>query len=140
MRVSCRISVPEGQIELNDGERHRLADGTAGARSVQWRRTTVTSPYVNGTFVASAVQDNVQEQVGVYVYGVDNNDLRRLLRDVTEAFSQFEYTLTWELDSDAFAWRCTVADYQVDTRREFQHATMALATFDVSRLPTIIDL
>lgn len=138
MNVSCRVSTASGSLEVNDGVTFRLASESSSNRAVQWRRQQVTSPFVHGSFTVSAVMDNVAEIISIYVYGATNTELREQLERLTDAFSQMDYTITWEIDGDAYAWRCSVADYQVDTRREFQHATMALVTFQVSRYPALI--
>jgi hypothetical protein len=137
MDISCKVSTPLGMMEINDGQIYRLADSTGATRNVQWRKQTIASWYTHGEFVVNAVLDNVQETVAVYVYGSDSTDLRASVERLTEAFSQFEYSLTWDTGGDSYTWRCFVSDFTVDTRREFQHATMALVTFAVPRYPAI---
>jgi hypothetical protein len=140
MNLSCRVSTDSGLLEINDGVTFKLDADSTAQRQVQWRRQQVQSPFVHGTFTVRAVMDNVTEIISVLVYGSSNTDLREQLRRLTEAFSQMEYTITWIVDDDTYAWRCTPADYQIDTRREFQHAKMAKATFQVSRYPALIQV
>jgi len=138
LEVSCRITAPGGELELNDGQHYVLGADTGGVRQVQWRRQEASNSLVPGTFTVNAVQENVNEVVSVYIYGSDNGDMRRRLTLVTEAFSQHAYTLTWDYGEDVYAWYCQYADHSIDTRKEFQHARMALATFQVPRYPALI--
>jgi len=126
-------------LDISDNVRYRLADMTLGNRSVSFRRQQATSPYLPGTWTISAVPDTISENVGVYVYGTSNAELRLRLDQLTDCFSQLNYFMSWENEDDSYIWMCQVADYQVDTRREFQHATMALCTFEVPRYPALLD-
>lgn len=126
-------------LDISDNERYRLAGDTLGTRQVSWRKQEVQSPYVPGSWVTSAVPETIRETVSVYVYGSTPAELRLMLDRITECFSQLRYFLAWEVDDDSYVWSCQVADYTIDTRREFQHSIMALTTFQVPRYPALLD-
>ncbi len=138
--VRCAVTRPGGSLlDISDNERYRLEAATLGTRQVTWRKQEATSSYVPGSWVVSAVPETIMETVGVWVYGATPAELRLTLDRLTECFSQLRFFLAWEVEDDSFVWSCQVADYTVDTRREFQHATMALATFQVPRYPALLD-
>jgi len=135
LSVSCRITTPEGTMEINDGIYYTLADTSFAASAQQWRRQDIQSPYLDGTYTVSAVRENVSINVSVYVNGVDHGDMERKLKRLTDAFTQFRYMMTVTRDDHIVTRDCQVADYQIDSRREFQHAKMCLATFTVPAHP-----
>jgi hypothetical protein len=138
--VRCAVTRPGGSLlDISDNERYRLAGDTLGNRQVTWRKQEAEGPYVPGSWVVSAVPETIQETVAVYAYGATPAELRITLDRLTECFSQLRYFLLWEQEDDSFVWACQVADYTVDTRREFQHSTMALCTFQVPRYPALLD-
>lgn len=138
LRISAQVTVPSGVLEFNDGRIYRLDPTTMASIAVQWRRQQVASPFVPGTFTVNAVKDSIMESVGVYVRGSDNGDMRRKVEALVDAFSQLRYSVTWESDDDYYTWLCEVADYTVDTRREFRHARMATVSFQVPRYPELV--
>lgn len=138
MQVSCLITVPGGELEINDGEKFVLGANARASTQVTWRRQDVSSPFVPGTWTVSSVQENVNENVEVYVYASDHGSLRIYLDELVAAFTQHIYTVTWDFTEDIYAWYCQRADYQIDTRREFQHSRMAIATFSVPRYPALL--
>lgn len=140
LSIRCSVQTPDGLLDINDRNVYRLEASSIGSSQVTYRRQQATSPYVPGTYTVNAVPETITEVVGVYVYGNDHYDLRKLLERLTAAFTQMVYTVFWEVENDSYAWRCEIADYTVDTRREFRHSTMALATFQVPRYPALFTL
>lgn len=138
LKVSAQVTIPSGTLEINDGVHYRLEANTLSARQVAFRRQQTSSPFLPGTYTINAVPDTIMETVAVYVEGSDAGDMRRRLELLTAAMTQRDYTITWEFDDDYYAWICQVADYSIDTRREFQHARMAIATFQVPRYPALV--
>lgn len=135
--VTMLVEVPGRRISLN-AEPYQLTDDTMTDVAVQWRRQEITSPFVSGSFLVSALQENSTVSVGVYVRGESHLALDSYLDRLMEAFSQFSYRIYFAVgDWDFFeVWTCMPADFTVQTTREFRHARMATLRAEVPRLPT----
>lgn len=140
LTISCRVSVPEGWLEINDGHKYSLTAESLVATQRTWRRQEVSSPFVDGTFTVNAVLENISLPVSLYVYGADHGDMVRNLEAVTAAFEQFDYILAIRRGEHAEVWRCQLSDSSIDTRREFQHARMAMVTFPVPCYPRKVEV
>ena len=132
--LTARISAPSGWIDLNYSP-YRLEASTFGERSVSWRKREVSSEFVEGTFVVSAVRENVTETLAVWVKGESEFDLQTNLDKLCGALEQLSYRLMQRHGNSAVYYDCTVADYTVTESREFKHAGIALVRASVPRHP-----
>jgi hypothetical protein len=133
--VSCKIETPTGWTELNDGRRYVLEATSFGERSVSWRRTEVSSTFVEGTFPVSAVRENITETLAVWVLGSDRLEHTLARRRLTEALEQLAWRLMLRVEDVSTFWSCFASDYTVSAARELTHARRALVTAKVARLP-----
>jgi hypothetical protein len=133
--VRARVSSPAGWININDHINYELSGETRGSRQVGHRKQEVTSPYINGSFVVNAVSDNIDEQVAVWVFGDSHYTMLQKVQALETAFTQLSYAIEWVIEDHAEIWDCQLADYTVNTQREFLHAKQALFTATVPRQP-----
>lgn len=137
--VSLTLSNGGAGLQLNNRSAgYQLASETKATQNITWRKTEVSNPFVEGTYVTSALKENIVETVAVYCYGTTGAVLRQKVQDLIDAFSQITYTITWTLNGAQERWTCMPADLQIGTQKEFQHAKMALVTASVPRLPTAV--
>lgn len=135
--VRCRLETPEGWLDINDHRHYELHPDSLTGQQVRHRRMTAQSPYVPGSFTVQSVPENVEERVSVWVRGDSHHDMMTALRVLGEAFSQLQYTMEWTLEDHRFYWQCQVADYQVESQREFLHARLSRLTAQVPRTPEV---
>jgi hypothetical protein len=134
--IVLQVEMPGRRVDLNSYP-YQLTDDTLTDVAVQWRRQEIQSPFVAGSFLVNALQENSTVTVGVYVRGDSHSDLDANLDRLVEAFSQFSYRMYWAIgDWDYFeVWTCMPADYTVQTTREYRHARMAVMRAEVPRMP-----
>lgn len=133
--ISCKIETPTGWVELNDGRRYVLEASSFGERSVSWRRSEATSTFVEGSYVTSAVRENITETLAVWVLGSDRLEHTLARRRLTEALEQMTWRLMVRVEDVSTFWTCFASDYTVSAARELTHARRALVTAKVARLP-----
>jgi hypothetical protein len=88
---------------------------TLGGRT--WKRQTTTSPFTNArTMVARQVDVDTRDIrvrcKGYYDGGVQHT-AHSLMHALADAFSQFSYTLTLDLNGTVYGWLCETADWTV---------------------------
>lgn len=134
MNVDMLISTPSGMLSLNTAP-YRLSGESFETSAQQHRRSEVSNPHVEGTFVINSVRDNVTTQVGVWVV----TDTRALLvpavRTLCEAFDQPQFTAQLVIDGVSQIWNCYASDYTIGSKREFIHATRARVDVQLIRDP-----
>lgn len=134
--VSAKIETPTGWLDLQDtGNGYSFEATSFSERAGTFRRQEVAGPFVDGTFVVSAVRENITESVAIYVRGDTHYVMRRRLNALVEAFSQLSYRMLVRFEDAAEYWDCLPADYTVSTQREFLHARLALFKANVPRMP-----
>lgn len=84
-----------------------------GPGSVQWRKKTVESPFVNGRFVVSQVKDAVSMTLSVRVKGASFDWLDYHVQQLVNAMSQFDYSVTWTINGVTHTYRCEAADWAI---------------------------
>lgn len=136
--VVFSIHAPSGWIVLEDPTTGYLAHKEArGDRSVQWRKQEISSAYVEGSYVNTAVKENIVEPLVVYVYGGTPYELEQRVTALTDGLDQMQYQVTMRNGDLEETWDCTVADYVVQTPQEMLNATMAVVRASVPRRPTV---
>lgn len=121
----------------DDHSVYRLEATTREERQVSFRKQEVTSPFVEGSYLITAVRENVVENVSLYVYGDSQVQMDQRLEAVLERLEVPRYRMYWRSDGVEERWDCQAASYTVRTQREFQYAKMALVKAQIPRLPRI---
>lgn len=123
---------------IHDGVRFTISgDQTRDSSSKQWRKTQAESPVLGGSYLVHAVPSMVTEQIGVWIYGVDQADLNENFALLTQLFEQSSYRIRWTLDNYREYWNCQLADATYARGRIWTNNLMALVTFSVPRFPDI---
>ena len=135
--AAARISSPYGWLYLGDGTQYRIGAASFADQAVTFRRSEVSSPYVEGTFVVNALRENVVETLEVYVEGTEELSLTMATRALGAVLCQVNYTVQVQLRRDVFTWSAYAADHTVSTRRELLHARVAQVTAQIPRDPSV---
>lgn len=139
LRVMAKVSTPTGWLNLNDGGRYRLEASALAEQSATFRRREIQSPHLPGTWLVSAVPENITEPVSIWVNEFDHYALHKALQALRDAFTQAYYVMHWQIEQHEFAWNCQLADYQIDSSKDLRHATMAKFTARVPRHPEVVN-
>lgn len=135
--MSVKIETATGWLDLADGALFDLEATTFDSQSVTWRKQEATSPWVEGSFVTSAVREDVTENLSVYVYGESRSEHMRMRKALTDALGQLTYRILVRVEETAVYWDCEPADYSITTSREFLHATMCVVKAQIPRKPEL---
>jgi len=135
LKIGARISTPTGWLDLNDRKTYQLEGSSFADRSVGWRKREVNSDYVEGSFVVNAVRENVIEKLAVWVRGETYHDLAMARQRLEDALCQLTYRISLRTSDVTRYWEATVADYQVNTQREYLHSRLALVSASIPRHP-----
>ena len=133
----CRMTGPDGWLNLDDHENYIVAAESFASSATTWRRNQVQSPYVAGKFTASAIPDQVTENVTVYVLGESQTELQINLANLIDAVSQIAFELQWSADNAVYIWQCDSADYTVDWIAANLYARQLSVKLQIPRNPTI---
>ena len=136
-QFSCKITGPNGWINLDDHEHYIVAADSFASSATTWRRNQITGPYTAGKFTVSAVPDQVTENVNVYVMGGSQVELQRNLADLIDAVSQPYYQLVWTMDDASYAWDCDIADYSVEYSTATLFARKITVKLQIPRQPLL---
>jgi hypothetical protein len=135
LETQCYISTPSGWLSLNDKVVFTLAAGSFETSQTTHRKQEVTSPFLEGTYAVNALRENITEPVSVYIKGATHSLMRSALEALKAAFDQVSFTMLIIRGGSSQTWHCYASDYEVGTRREFLHATLAQLTAQVVRAP-----
>lgn len=119
------------------GVGYTLDSTTRANRQQQWRKVTVSSPFVEGEYDVQAVRGNVTEQVSVYVRGETHEDLTQKVLALTDAIESPAFTVTWRAETMTETWDCTFAEYAINAQHEFNFATMCQVVLSIPRRPRV---
>ena len=110
---------------------------------VTWRRTVVQGKYQRGRALVQAQQDTVTDTLVVRVSGTSGTQLENRCAVLRQAFSQFAYTLTTEIDGVARTIDCEPADIAIvgdDTRQKtLAYHLMREVSLSIPRDPQLMD-
>jgi hypothetical protein len=135
---AVEISYADTWINLNDGERYKISgEETRQTSTKQWRKIVATSTVLGGDYLVHAVPGMITEQVGVWVYGVDQTDMNDNLWFLMEMFEQFDFRLRWTTNEYREYWRCQLAEASSARGQVWTHSQMAQANFQVPRYPDV---
>lgn len=133
--AAARISSPYGWLYLGQGTQYRIGAASFAEQSVTFRRSEVTSPYVEGTFVVNALRENVTETLEIYVEGRESLSVSMATRALGFALTQVTFSVQVQIRDELVTWNAYAADHTVATRRELLHARIAQVTAQVPRDP-----
>lgn len=141
LSLGVTLSSPSGDLFLNYldvNSGYKVEKSFREQRQQTFRKQSVESRWVDGSFVVHSVRENVIEQVSVYVYGATHTDWLQKLLALQAAFSQLSYSMIFTYGGTTTEyWSCQPADFTVRTQQEFQVAKMALVQAQVPRLPKV---
>ena len=127
-------------LDLSTGG-YNVVSLTSGG--VTWRRTVVQGKYQRGRALVQAQQDTVTDVVVVRVSGTSQTQVENRVAVLRQAFSQFTYTLTTEIDGVARTIDCEPADMAIvgdDTRQKtLTYHLMREVSLSIPRDPQLMD-
>lgn len=132
--VGCRITTSGGWIDLMKPP-YRLSADAFAEQQVSWRRSDVSSPFVEGSWTVNAVRENVTETLDVWVRCEDTSALAVAVEELLAALSQLNYGIELTFDNVRSFYQCYVADVAVKSPREFRFSRMAQVSAQVPRHP-----
>ena len=110
---------------------------------VTWRRTVVQGKYQRGRALVQAQQDTVTDVLVVRISGTSQTQVENRVAVLRQAFSQFTYTLTTEIDGVARTIDCEPADMAIvgdDTRQKtLTYHLMREVSLSIPRDPQLMD-
>jgi hypothetical protein len=135
LSLSALVTTTGGDLDINDTTNYRVVGPTVFGGTVQWDRTSVSSPVADGDFTTHRRKANITENLSVYVTGDDLSDMFTNIRALIVAFTQNRYTLQFNIGSAVIQWDCEAADYSVEVDNAHMHALYAVCNFSVPRKP-----
>ena len=121
-------------LQINDHLNYKVAPQFLGG-NVQWNRTKVTSPFLDGEVTTQRTRQNVSEQVAVEIYAGSAAQLQTNTAALIAAFNQDSFTLTVTLDGTVYAYQCEAADAQTMWTGPRMMAHRGQVLFAVPRQP-----
>lgn len=137
LTVAATISRAElglGNLQLNQAPYTITPEISPG--QVEFRRATVESPYVEGTFSTHVVKGQGQGQVVIDVRESTHAAAQTAIQTLIDAFTQSTFVFTLSLNGTSYAWDCETADYSVGFAHERLHAIVIPVAFSFPRFPT----
>ena len=132
--ISCRLTTPNGWLEVNGGK-YRLSADAFNSSATTWRRREASNPFVEGTWTVSAVRENISEQLSVWVRGDTPEQTSACVQELLDALAQRNFGIEVAFDSVTRFYTCFVADAQVSMTGPMRVARMAQVTAEVPRHP-----
>lgn len=137
LAVSMRIQLGSEWIELQDpAYGYELHADTLASRSVQHKKVTVESNWLEGSYTHRPRRENVVETLAVYCTGLSHGEMQRNLDTLTMALDQANFLVDLRMEDHREVWYCQTADYSIETSRELMVAKHAIVKAQVPRLPT----
>jgi len=112
--VSVVISGASG-VTLSSANGYKVQYEGLGQPSIRWRRGYASSPWTDGATAVSAVKDQAVLDMRVLVEGTSAANLRTRIDALTDAVSQFTYTVTVTINSQAEVWTADPGDWSLDS-------------------------
>lgn len=110
---------------------------------VTWRRTVVQGKYQRGRALVQAQQDTVTDVLVVRVSGTSQSQVENRVGVLRQAFSQFSYWVTTDIDGVMRTIDCEPADITIvgdDTRQKtLTYHLMREVSLSIPRDPQLIE-
>lgn len=124
-------------LDINDHVNYQVGDQILGGNQT-WNRQTVKSPYVDGEIMVNRTRGQVQEQFAVQVFGDTQVAMQQNIATLIDAFSQFTYQLSIEMENATYTYQCDTSDYTVDWTNTRMMAKKALVKLQFPRSPKLV--
>lgn len=136
--VEAVIDGPLGALTLDgsNAAAYELHTDTTSEQQVSWRKQEAANGWTEGTFVTSAVRENVIETLAVWVNADTYPELHQRVYELTRRLEQLSYTVALTIEGVTSTWTCFPADFSVKMEQAFHHSATALVTAQVPRLPS----
>lgn len=134
---SMEIELGGSWLDLNDQLNFKVGGQTMAQEQVTWRKVTVESPVVEGSYTVHAVKAMVTEQVQIWVYGGDHVQVQENRQKLEQLFSRLDYRVRFSFDAYREYWRCQTAEWTTERSQVMTHNQMVAITFTVPRFPTV---
>lgn len=131
------IETSTGWVDLSDDQSYAIEASSFGDSTVSWRKQETSNTWVEGSYVSSAVREDVTESLAVWVYGENRYEHEMLKQKLTDALGQLQYRIMLRREEAVVYWLCEPADYTVTSGHEMQHARLALVKASISRKPDV---
>jgi hypothetical protein len=136
--VSLQLMTPGGWLELEDPDNgYELHKDSFATRSVSHRKQEAASDWIEGSYTARSVRENVVEEIVVWVSGATHFVMDARVDALLAGLEQLSYPVIRRTTDLQETWSCTVADYTIETSQEYSMATLALVRAKVPRLPAV---
>lgn len=138
LAVQASIQTQLGWVDLEDiANGYELGKESFTEQGVSWRKQTVSSDWLEGTFVNHGVRENVVEKLSVYVTGATPYEMAVRMKVITDALGQTRFGLKFTFDDLQETWSCTMSDYTISSTQELRFSKLALVQASISRLPSV---
>lgn len=135
--LSALLETPTGWLELEDlPSGFEIASDSFSEQGVSHRKTDINNEWIEGTFTSRSVRENITEKVSVYLRADTPFLLAEKIKQVTDAFDQLSFGMVVRFADCQETWVCSTSEYTIGTKAEMRHATMALVSAIVPRLPS----
>jgi hypothetical protein len=121
-------------IDLNASP-YRIADGSFAQQSVQHRRKTASSPFLEGEYVISSLRQNVTEQFSVYVSGASQYATQTAVVALQNALEQTQFSIVKTVNNLQVTWSCYASDYTMQSNRALTNANLVQIQIQLIRDP-----
>jgi hypothetical protein len=136
--LQIKILAATGWIDLEDGQHYEVHKDTLATRQITHRQRTVTSEFIEGSFAATSVRENVNEALVIKVTGDSYYEWRTYIAKLTDALEQLTYQVMVRIEDATEYWDCQPANYSIETQQEFIHARLGIVRATVPRLPDLL--
>lgn len=136
--LQIKIFSATGWIDLEDGRHYEVHKDTLATRQITHRQRTVTSEFIEGSFAATSVRENVNEALVIKVSGTSHYEWKRYIAKLTDALEQLTYQMMVRVEDATEYWDCQPANYSIETQQEFLHARLGVVRATVPRLPELL--
>lgn len=137
LRVTCLVEVPEGWLDLNDGQTFTLHRDTRATWQSTLRRQVATSQFVAGSFSVNETAEDVTETLSVIVTGDTHHDMEMAKDRLIEALQTAQYQVVFSVEDSVEIWRAKAADVTVTSDQPLLFARRCVVTGQVPRHPKI---
>lgn len=125
-------------IDINDHLNYKISgSSTRDSATRTYRKTTVQSPVLSGSYLVHAVPDMTQETVGVWVYGASQTELNDNFYQLLDLFQQWSFRIRWTFDEYREYWNCSLADVSYSRNQVWTHSLMASVQFTIPVYPEV---
>lgn len=121
-------------LQSQDGRIYLHAD-TMAMKQQTLKRVVASNVYIPGTYTIRATPDNTTETVGIWCHIEDPTDREALVDYLIALFTRPNFRMMRIEEETTTLFWCQASDYQINNQREFRHAGVTLATFNVPILP-----